>query len=49
MSYQLHVFYDDGAEATYTDQETIEDAEDLASVVQTYPHVVDIILEKEYE
>ena len=46
MSYQLHMFYDDGAEATYTGYETIEDAEDMASVVQEYPHVVDIILEK---
>ena len=48
MSYQLHVIYDNGdLDQFYTGYETIEDAEDMALVVENYPHVVDIILEAE--
>ena len=49
MGYLLHIFYKDGEEAYYTGYETIEDAEDMASIVQTYPRVIDIILEKDYD
>ena len=48
MSYQLRIIYDNGdPEKIYTGFETIEDAEDMALVIETYPHVTDIILEKE--
>ena len=50
VSYQLHIFYDNGdPEQIYTGYKTIEDAEDMANIVQDYPHVVDIILEVEYK
>ena len=49
MSYQLHVFYDNAPKKVYFSHGTIEEAADLASMLKTYPHVVDIILEKEYE
>ena len=50
MSYKFRVIYDNGdPEQIYAGYETIEDAEDMASVVQEYPHVTDIILESESE
>ena len=48
MSYQLRIIYDNGdPEKIYAGYETVEDAEDSASVVETYPHVINIILESE--
>ena len=47
MSYQLRIIYDNGdTPKIYTGYETIEDAEDMADIIENYPHVVDIILEK---
>ena len=48
MSYQLHIFYGNGDNPKiYTGYETIEDAEDMANIIENYPHVKEIIIEVE--
>ena len=48
MSYQLRIIYDNGdPEQIYAGYETIEDAEDMANIIENYPHVKEIIIEVE--